>query len=304
MFGIQPYNYESFNRRQLLKQFAPGPWRAPKPGDKAPDFTLTTLEGDKVRLSDFRGRKNVVPTFGSATCAMTAGSIGGLSDLADDYEGQDVRFLFVYVREAHPGDEIPAHVSMADKRRAAEVLREAEAVEIPILIDDLRGSAHRSYGSGANPSFVIDKSGRVAFRALWTQPRILSQALKELLNLQRRGRERIIVGGGEDRSVPIRYGVLYSNRALKRGGGKAGREFRQAAGPGGRFLMTAGRIAQPVLHPGKILIGASLVIGVTAAGLAGGMLLRKRRLDRMRQPYYYPRRSRFSEASGYEAVGI
>jgi peroxiredoxin len=305
MFGTQPYNYESFNRRQLVKEFARSPWRAPKPGDKAPDFQLRSLDGEKVRLSDFRGRQNVVLTFGSATCPMTAGSISGLKDLAQTFEDGEIKFVFIYVREAHPGDQIPAHGSMEEKIQAAELLRDEEDIDITILVDDLRGSVHRSYGSGANPTFLIDKSGRVAFRALWTQPRILREAIEELLNVQkRRGRERAIVRDGEDRSVPIRYGILYSHRALRRGGGKAIREFRQATGPGGRLMVAAGRVARPMLHPGKILIGAGLALGVATAGLIGGMVLRKRRLDRMRQPYYYPRRTRVAETGGYEAVGI
>jgi cytochrome oxidase Cu insertion factor (SCO1/SenC/PrrC family) len=34
-----------------------------KVGDPAPDFTLTDTEGQQVRLSDFRGKKNVVLAF-------------------------------------------------------------------------------------------------------------------------------------------------------------------------------------------------------------------------------------------------
>lgn len=44
--------------------------RAPAPpktnlkvGDTAPDFTLTDTEGQPVKLSDFRGKKNVVLAF-------------------------------------------------------------------------------------------------------------------------------------------------------------------------------------------------------------------------------------------------
>jgi len=32
-------------------------------GDWAPDFSLTDLEGNNIKLSDFRGRKNVVVYF-------------------------------------------------------------------------------------------------------------------------------------------------------------------------------------------------------------------------------------------------
>lgn len=34
-----------------------------KVGDSAPDFTLTDTEGQPVKLSDFRGKKNVVLAF-------------------------------------------------------------------------------------------------------------------------------------------------------------------------------------------------------------------------------------------------
>jgi len=33
------------------------------PGDQAPDFVLTAIDGSRVKLSDFRGRKNVVISF-------------------------------------------------------------------------------------------------------------------------------------------------------------------------------------------------------------------------------------------------
>jgi cytochrome oxidase Cu insertion factor (SCO1/SenC/PrrC family) len=34
-----------------------------KVGDRAPDFELTDTEGQKVRLDDYRGKKNVVLAF-------------------------------------------------------------------------------------------------------------------------------------------------------------------------------------------------------------------------------------------------
>ena len=34
-----------------------------KAGDKAPDFTLENMDGRKISLSDFRGKKNLVLVF-------------------------------------------------------------------------------------------------------------------------------------------------------------------------------------------------------------------------------------------------
>lgn len=39
------------------------PATALKVGDTAPDFTLTDTAGQKVKLSDFRGKSNVVLAF-------------------------------------------------------------------------------------------------------------------------------------------------------------------------------------------------------------------------------------------------
>jgi peroxiredoxin Q/BCP len=34
-----------------------------KAGDQAPDFTLENMDGKRISLSDFRGKKNVVLVF-------------------------------------------------------------------------------------------------------------------------------------------------------------------------------------------------------------------------------------------------
>jgi len=54
----------------LLAQFNP-PKTHLKVGDEAPDFTLPSTDGQKVKLSDFRGKKNIVLAFFPA--AFTGG---------------------------------------------------------------------------------------------------------------------------------------------------------------------------------------------------------------------------------------
>jgi peroxiredoxin len=305
MFGSKNYNYRSFDREQLRKELNSKQMNGPKAGEEAPDFELPSLEGEKVRLSDYEGRKDVVLTFGSATCPMTAGSIRGLNRVHEEYSDDDVQFFFVYVREAHPGEDLPAHRSLDDKVEAAELFREEEQVEIPMLVDRLDGRVHRQYGARPNSTYLIDKSGRVAFRAVWTRPSVVEEAVEELLEHQKEsGEEHAVVRGGEDTSLPRRYGMLHAHRALERGGPKAVRDFKEALGARGQVAMATSRMAEPVmLHPVRAVAAVAVAGGVIAGALYAGMRLRQRRLQ-MRSPYYFPRPRRKGETGGYEAVGI
>jgi len=286
MFGLgSDYNYSHFTKELLAKDLAGDGFRGPEPGDRAPDFELRSLEGDVFRLSDFRGEKNVVLTFGSATCPMTAGSVGGISKLAKKF-GDAVQFVLIYVREAHPGDSLPAHSSIAEKVRAAELLRTEEEIDIPVLVDDLKGTVHRKYSKLPNPAFIIDKSGRIAFRAMWSQPNVIEDALEQLLAAQASADQgHAVVLGGEDTSMPMSYPALHSYRALQRGGRPAIEDFEQAMGIPGRFAVASSRIIGPVAeNPGKSLLAAALGAGVLAAGVYAGVALRRKRLH-ARYPY-------------------
>ena len=47
----------------LMAQATPAPLPALKVGDAAPDFTLVDTAGKQVKLSEFRGKSNVVLAF-------------------------------------------------------------------------------------------------------------------------------------------------------------------------------------------------------------------------------------------------
>jgi Iodothyronine deiodinase len=306
MFGSK-YNYESFQRNRLFRDLATSQLGgAPRPGDRGADFVGRTLQGDTVHLKDFRGRKNVVLTFGSATCPQTAGSLPGLNDLYEDRD-PNVEFFFVYTREAHPGEKLGAHQSYDDKRKAAEVLRDAESVDIPILVDEVSGPIHRKYGKLPNSTFLIDKSGRIAFRSLGTRASVIAAALDELLEVQREeGKEHAVVCDGQDLSLPSPQVLWRAHRALERGGRRSIANFRREMGLPGRMILVSSRLAGPIVeNPGKTAAGVAAAAIVLGLGVWGGLALRSKRRSTYRSPYDSRKfRHPPQDTGGYEAVGI
>src|SRR5207245_8299188 len=119
---------------------------------------------------------------------------------------------------------------------------------------------HRKYGKLPNPSYLIDKSGHISFRCLYAQPEVLENAIDELLEFQlRTGKDRAVVASGEDRRMPKSFPLLYTYRALKRGGRDAILNFEKALGIPGKLAVASSRIAQPVMeNPGKTVAAAAL----------------------------------------------
>jgi peroxiredoxin len=305
MFGNK-YNYARFERSRFLRNLASNQFGGgPRPGEPAPDFEARTLEGERIRLKDFRGRKNVVLTFGSASCPQTAASLPALNDLYESRE-RDVEFFLVYVREAHPGERIPAHQSNADKLKAAERLRDSEEVEIPIVVDDISGKIHRKYGLLPNPTFIIDKSGRIAFRSFASRASVIADALEELREAQQDGEKHVIVHGGEDTAIPSLSLLVRAHRALERGGASSIENFGRELGLPGRLLVAGSRAAKPIVeNSGKIAAGVAASAIVLGLGIWGGLALRRKRLSTYRSPYESRRfqRSQFGDTGDY-AVGI
>jgi hypothetical protein len=80
----------------------------------------------------------------------------------------EVGWVFLYTREAHPGERVGHHDTFGTKLARARLLRDELGIRRPILVDDLDGSAHRAYGSLPNMSWVFARGGRVVYKANWT----------------------------------------------------------------------------------------------------------------------------------------
>jgi peroxiredoxin len=128
-------------------------------GDEAPDFELPDQERNKVRLSSFRGKKNVVLVFYPlAFTGVCEGELCALRDSIADFSGDDVVTLTVSV------DSPFSHAKWATE----------QGYTFPMLSDFWpHGAVAQSYGVfddaaglAVRGTFIIDKQGKVAYRVV------------------------------------------------------------------------------------------------------------------------------------------
>lgn len=107
--------------------------------------------------------------------------------IADRFADRAVRSVFVYTREAHPGEIYRHHTSMDGKRENAKALRSVVGVKRQILLDTLEGDAHQAYGCLPNMTWIFGRGGLILYKSAWTDPADVEDSLKRALDgLERR----------------------------------------------------------------------------------------------------------------------
>lgn len=149
-----------------------------------------------------------------------------MNAIADEFQDR-VGSVFVYTHEAHPGEHYPHHETIDRKLAHARDLRDRLRVARPVLVDDLSGRCHQTFGSMPNMTWILGAGGYPVYKADWTDPASVRNALGYFLEANRRRR-----AGG--RMVPFRVERLDLRDAdrtaffagLERSGPKAVAEFR------------------------------------------------------------------------------
>ena len=190
-----------------------------------------------------------------------------------------MRFLDIVVRQAHPGGARGPYRSFEQKLEGAREFARLEQLAWPMLVDDLAGTVHQSYGGMADSLYLLDAAGRVAFYGMWAHPPSLQVAIEELLA---KGGTGSPVGGGIDRAPHLFASFVGGWRGLSRGGAGGVLDFELAV-PGASTLTFLGWLARPALAPLAIRAtplpaAAPLVLGSAAAvALIGLGVLRRHR---------------------------
>jgi peroxiredoxin len=128
-------------------------------GDEAPDFELPDQDRKPVRLSSFRGSRNVVLVFYPLSFTPVCQSeLCAIRDAIEDFSGEDVVTLAVST------DTAAVHKKWADE----------QGYSFPLLADfwphgavaSAYGVLDEASGLALRGTFIIDKSGRVAYRVV------------------------------------------------------------------------------------------------------------------------------------------
>ena len=128
-------------------------------GDTAPDFELPDADRQPVRLSSFRGSKNVVVVFYPLAFTGTCeGELCAIRDSIGDFSGDDVVTLAISC------DSTAVHRKWAQE----------QGYTFPLLADFWpHGEVARAYGVfqeeaglALRGTFIIDKQGTVAYKTV------------------------------------------------------------------------------------------------------------------------------------------
>ncbi|MFO7563511.1 MAG: deiodinase-like protein [Enhygromyxa sp.] len=156
-------------------------------GAPAPDAEVLTLEGETLRLSSLLPAEDdpapVVLNFGSYTCPHHRKRVEELHALIDEWTPLGVRFLTVYVNEAHPEDgwrlegqyqNDPEYTGnpedfcffrareLNERVRMARWLVDKKQLRMPVVVDRMDDALMRAYNAWPIRLYIV-KQGRVVF---------------------------------------------------------------------------------------------------------------------------------------------
>jgi peroxiredoxin len=153
LFGLSPVILQAGGSK-------PAQEARPEVGFLAPDFTLPSLDGKTVRLSDFRGKKGVFLNFWATWCAPCRLEMPTMEKAYQGYKGRGLEILAVSI-DAGP------------KSVVKNFMQELK-LTFPALLDPDMEVLRRYRTFSIPASFLIDKQGIIRHRELgyrdWTEP--------------------------------------------------------------------------------------------------------------------------------------
>lgn len=117
-------------------------------GDMAPDFTLTTVDGKKVQLSDLKGKK-VIVNFWATWCPPCKAEMPHMQNYYDEFsQDENVEILAV-------------NLTSGDKVESVQNFVKDYGLTFPIPMDETGTVGHTYEAITIPTSYMIDSNGRI-----------------------------------------------------------------------------------------------------------------------------------------------
>lgn len=138
--------------------------------------------------------------------------------------------MFVYTREAHPGEFVPHHDTFERKLESARRLRDDLGITREILVDDLAGTGHTAYGLLPNMTWVLTRGGRIAYKADWTNAAAVQAFLVRFLEFRDRRGPGTAIAPYQTEQLEYRHvdREAFYRHLAERNGPRALEEFHEA----------------------------------------------------------------------------
>ena len=136
-----------------------------KKGDKAPDFTVEMVSGEKITLSKLKG-KVVLINFWATWCPPCRQEMTHVQkEIIDHFKGQDFVFL---------------PISRGEKKEVVEAFREKQGYTFPMGLDPTQ-EIYKKYASNYIPrNFVVGKDGKVIYVSVGFEPAEFADMIKTI----------------------------------------------------------------------------------------------------------------------------
>lgn len=147
--AVVGYNYLSKNFEPVEPETSSQPVNEPSAArEEAPDFTFYNKEGEKVKLSDYKG-KPIILNFWASWCGPCKAEMPDFQSVYDE-NGENIQFIMVNLTDGYKETEDSANKFIADN-----------GYTLPIYFDkDMEGAYTYSVNSVPR-TVVIDSDGNI-----------------------------------------------------------------------------------------------------------------------------------------------
>jgi thiol-disulfide isomerase/thioredoxin len=166
--AVMPGCNNSYPKSEITKNYLLATAKSDMRNNTAPDFILYTLDGEKVRLSDYLG-KIVILDFWATWCAPCRRGIPDLISIQNEYK-DDLVVIGISLDQPATQDELAPFI-------------ESYGINYPVVLGNIEVSVAYGNIQAIPTSFIIDQEGNIVNKHIGLVPKsILTEEINSLLS--------------------------------------------------------------------------------------------------------------------------